>query len=221
VAYFQDRADAGRRLASRLTEFKGRGDVLVLGLPRGGVPVAAEVARALDAPLDVFLVRKLGVPGQAELAMGAIAEGGLTVVGEDVTGDLGISKAAIEAVAARERMELERRGRAYRRDDSTPQVAGRLVILVDDGLATGATMEAAIRALRLRSPVAIVAAAPVGARETCDRLARVADRVVCLATPEPFSAVSLWYADFAQTTDEEVIAILAAGRAGHDRNDSA
>jgi predicted phosphoribosyltransferase len=149
--------------------------------------------------------------------MGAIAEGGLTVVGADVAGELGISNSAIEAAAARERGELERRARLYRRNETTPDVAGRAVILVDDGLATGATMEAAVRALRPRGPLEIVAAAPVGARETCDRLARVADRVICVATPEPFSAVSLWYRDFAQTTDEEVQAILAAHRSNADR----
>jgi erythromycin esterase-like protein/predicted phosphoribosyltransferase len=207
---FENRVDAGRQLASRLKEYANRSDVLVLGLPRGGVPVAAEVAAALAAPLDVFLVRKLGVPGHPELAMGAIAAGGVEVLSDDLIRELGIPRSVVQQVAVRERLELERRDRAYRGGRPPLAIAGRTIVLVDDGLATGSTMQAAVLALRPLRPATIVVAAPVGARETCDRLARHADRVVCVATPEPFQAVGLWYRDFGQTSDEEVARLLAA-----------
>jgi predicted phosphoribosyltransferase len=207
---FRHRADAGRELARTLTEFAGRSDVLVLGLPRGGVPVAAEVARHLAAPLDVFLVRKLGMPGHEEFALGAIAEGGVEVVNQDLVRDLGIPPAAVERVAVRERLELDRRDALYRGGRQRPEVRDRIVILIDDGLATGATMEAAIVALRSLAPARIVVAAPVGAKVTCERLRRLADDVRCLSTPEPFNAVGIWYDDFTQTTDDEVRKMLAS-----------
>lgn len=207
---FRNRTDAGRQLAVQLTEYANRSDVIVLALPRGGVPVAFEVAQKLSAPLDVFLVRKLGVPGHPELAMGAIAAGGIEVLSEDLIRDLGIPPALVQQVAVRERIELERRDRAYRDDREPPIVRDRTVILIDDGLATGSTMQAAVLALRQQAPAKIVVAVPVGARETCERLARMADRVVCLAMPEPFNAVGLWYREFDQTTDEEVDRLLAA-----------
>ena len=189
----------------------GRADVIVLGLPRGGVVVAAEVAAALDAPLDAFLVRKLGVPGYPEFAMGAVAEGGVRVLGEQTIRALGVSKAAIDDVTARERRELERRATAFRGARPPAAIRDRTVILIDDGLATGATMEAAVMALRDQHPARIVIGVPVGARETCERLARlVVDTLVCLDMPEPFEAVGLWYRDFSQTTDEEVRLLLAA-----------
>ena len=205
---FRDRADAGRRLAAKLSAYAGRPDVLVLALPRGGVPVAYEVAQALGAPLDVFLVRKLGVPGREELAMGAMATGGVRVINEDVVRTLGIPDDVIDAVAEKERRELARRERAYRDDRPPPDVRGKIVLLVDDGLATGSTMRAAIAALRRMHPARIVVAVPVGSVETCAEMADVADEVVCAETPEPFYAVGLWYEDFSQTTDEEVHALL-------------
>ena len=205
---YRDRVDAGRTLASRLAQYAGRPDVIVLGLPRGGMPVAAEVARALGAPLDVFLVRKLGVPGHEELAMGALAEGDTAVVNSEVVAGLGIPRALIDRAVARERDELARRAELYRGTRAHADVTGRTVILVDDGLATGSTMEAAIAALRTMGPARIVVAAPVGARESCQRLAPLADEVICAAQPEPFDAVGLWYDDFTQTSDEEVRRIL-------------
>jgi erythromycin esterase-like protein/adenine/guanine phosphoribosyltransferase-like PRPP-binding protein len=206
---FRDRSDAGRQLAARLTEYGGRSDVVVLALPRGGVPVAAEVATRLKAPLDIFLVRKLGVPDHPELAMGAIAEGGVEVLSQDLIRDLGIPHALVQQVAVRERLELERRDVLYRGGRNAPVVRDRTVILVDDGLATGSSMQAAVLALRQHAPARIVVAAPVGARDTCDRLGRLADQVVCLATPEPFNAVGQWYEQFSQTSDEEVRQALA------------
>ncbi len=206
---FRDREDAGRQLAASLAEYGHRSDVLVLGLPRGGVPVAHEVAAALGAPLDVFLVRKLGVPGHPELAMGAIASGGVEVLSQDIIAQLGVPPPLVEQVAVRERLELERRDQVFRSGRRQPVVRGRTVVLVDDGLATGATMEAAIVALRRLGPAAIVVAAPVGAADTCRRLEALADRVVCLATPTPFDAVGLWYDNFTQTTDDEVQRLLA------------
>ena len=210
---FRDRRDAGRQLAAQLTEYANRSDVVVLALPRGGVPVAAEVAAHLHAPLDVFLVRKLGVPGHPELAMGAIAADDVQVLSHDLIADLGIPAALVEQTAVRERLELERRDRLFRGEREPPAVRGRTVILVDDGLATGSTMEAAIIALRKSQPASIVVAVPVGARETCERLSRFADRVICLAMPEPFSAVGQWYEDFSQTTDEEVREALTSSPA--------
>ena len=206
---FRNRADAGRALAGRLRQYAGRPNVVVLALPRGGVPVAAEVAEALGAPLDVFLVRKLGVPGHEELAFGALAEGGTRVLHQSLVRDLGLSPAAIDQVTARERAALDRHDRLYREGRAAPGVRDQVVILVDDGLATGATMEAAVMALKRQAPASVVVAVPVGARDSCDRLARHADEVVCALTPEPFNAVGLWYDDFSPTSDEEVRAVLA------------
>ena len=190
MSLFRDRADAGRRLAAKLTAYAGRHDVLVLALPRGGVPVGAEVARELGVPLDVYLVRKLGVPGHEELALGAIASGGTIVLNDDIVRGLAIPATVIDTLVRQERHELERRERDYRGDRPIPDVTGRVVILVDDGLATGATMRAAVEALRARHPV------------------RLVDEVTFAVTPEPFYAVGLWYADFDQTTDAEVRALL-------------
>jgi predicted phosphoribosyltransferase len=206
---FQDRIDAGRQLATKLLRYAGRPDVLVLALPRGGVPVGFAVAQALEAPLDVFLVRKLGVPGREELAMGAIATGGVRVLNEDVVRHLDIPPEVIDEVTEQEGRELERREQSYRGNRPPPAVAGRIVILVDDGLATGSTMRAAVAALRRQGPARIVVAVPVGAPETCGELAREADEVVCALMPEPFYAVGLWYDDFSQTSDEEVRELLA------------
>ena len=205
---FRDRTDAGRQLAMKLRGYTDRSDVLVLALPRGGVPVGFEVAQALHVPLDVFLVRKLGVPGQPELAMGAIASGGLRVLNDEVLNRLDVSDDVIEAVAQTELRELRRREQQYRDDAPPPDVGGKAVILVDDGLATGSTMRAAVAALRQQQPARIVVAVPVGAADTCADLQREADEVVCVRTPEPFYAVGLWYQDFGQTTDEEVRALL-------------
>lgn len=208
---FADRIDAGRQLARRLTAYEGHRDVLVLGLPRGGVPVAAEVAEALGAPLDVFLVRKLGVPGHEELAMGAIATGDAIVVNEDVVHSLHISDEAFRRVVRHERQELQRREQAYRHDAAPPKLARKIVILVDDGLATGATMRVAVEAVRKQGPAGLVVAVPVGSRETVVALARFADEVVCASMPENFQAVGHWYDDFSPTTDEEVVEALDRG----------
>jgi putative phosphoribosyl transferase len=205
---FRDRTDAGRQLAARLTRYADRADVLVLALPRGGVPVAYEVAKALNAPLDVFLVRKLGVPGHEELAMGAIASGGVRVLNEEIVNYLGIPDEVIDAVAAREQRELERRERAYRDDRPPPDVKDRVVILIDDGLATGSTMRAAAASLRLQKPRRIVVAVPVSSPETCDEFRSEVDEIVCAVTPEHFQGVGLWYEDFSQTSDEEVRELL-------------
>jgi putative phosphoribosyl transferase len=205
---FRDRTDAGRQLGARLTRYRGRPDVLVLALPRGGVPVAYEVAKQLGAPLDVFLVRKLGVPGYEELAMGAIASGGVRVINEDVVRYMDIPEEVIDAVAADEQQELERRERAYRDDRPIPEVKGRVVILIDDGLATGSSMRAAAEALRKQQPARIVVAVPVAAAQTCDELRGEVDEIVCATTPESFQGVGLWYEDFTQTTDEEVRELL-------------
>jgi predicted phosphoribosyltransferase len=208
---FRDRIEAGvllgQELARRLSQ---RDDLIVLALPRGGVPVAHAVARALDAPLDVFIVRKLGLPGHEELAMGAIASGGVRVMNDEVLRYYPVSQQAIDAVAAREQRELERREVAYRGKRPPLDVAGRSVIVVDDGLATGSTMRAAVRALRLMNPRAIIVAVPVAAASTCEEFRAEADEIVCLRTPEPFQAVGLWYDDFTQTTDEEVHELLDA-----------
>jgi len=211
---FRDRADAGGLLAERLSHYAGRDDVLVLGLPRGGVPVAAEVARALGAPLDVFLVRKLGLPGQEELAMGAIASGGARVLNEELVETLGIPEALIDAVAAREEEELRRRERLYRGERTPPEVEGKTVILVDDGLATGSSMRAAVAALRRRRPARIVVAVPTAPVSTCEELRPEVDELVCARTPQPFYAVGIWYENFNQTTDEEVRRLLAEATAG-------
>jgi predicted phosphoribosyltransferase len=209
ISRFRDRRDAGRQLAGKLTAYAHDPGVLVLALPRGGVPVGYEVARALDAPLDVFLVRKLGVPGQEELAMGAVATGGVRVLNDEVVLGLRIPDYVIEAVTAWQRQELQRRERLYRDDRPPPDVRGRTVILVDDGLATGATMHAAIAALRQQQPARIVVAVPTAAPDVCDAFRAEADDVVCAVTPEPFYSVGLWYEDFSQTTDEEVRELLA------------
>jgi predicted phosphoribosyltransferase len=208
ISRFRDRAEAGRLLARELSEYAGRTELLVLGLPRGGVPVAFEVARLLAAPLDVFVVRKLGVPGQEELAMGAIASGGVCVINHALVRQLGIPARAIEAVTATETRELERRQTLYRGRRPPLDVRGRTVILVDDGLATGATMAAAVRALRKQGPASIVVAAPVGAPETCAALAGMADDCVCVLRPPELRGVGLWYEDFRQTDDAEVRACL-------------
>jgi putative phosphoribosyl transferase len=212
---FRDRTEAGRLLASRLMKYAGRPDVLVFGLPRGGIPVAFEVARELAVPLDVFLVRKLGVPGHEELAMGAIATGGVRILNEDVVRALGIPDEVIDAVAAAEQAELERRQRAYRDDRPAPEVRGLTVILIDDGLATGSTMRAAIASLRRQGPARIVAAVPVGAPGTCAELRDEADEAICASMPEPFYAVGYWYSDFSQTTDEEVHDLLERAAEEH------
>jgi putative phosphoribosyl transferase len=207
---FANRREAGVELASKLRYYAGRHDVVVLALPRGGVPVAFEIAEALDAPLDIFLVRKLGMPGHPEYAMGAIASGGVRVLSEDIVRAYGISPAMIEAIARDEQAELERREREYRKGASLTDLRGRIVILVDDGLATGSTMRAAVQAVRQHQPARVIVAVPVGAPSTCEEFADVTDETVCARTPEPFSAVGLWYLDFSQTTDEEVRALLRA-----------
>jgi putative phosphoribosyl transferase len=205
---FHNRSEAGKELATKLKEYANRDDVLVLALPRGGVPVAFEVARALNAPLDVFLVRKLGLPGQEELAMGAIASGGVRVLNEDVVQYLKVPEEMIDEVAAEEEEELARREQLYRGDRPAPDVKGQTVILVDDGLATGSTMRAAAAALRQQQPARLVVAVPVSSEQTCEEFRGEVDEILCLATPEPFRAVGLWYKDFSQTTDEEVRELL-------------
>jgi erythromycin esterase-like protein/predicted phosphoribosyltransferase len=206
---FRNRVDAGQQLASHLSQYQDRSDVIVLGLPRGGIPVAAEVAMALNVPLDAFLVRKLGVPGHEELAMGAIASGGLRVLNEDTVRELQIPAEAIDAVEANERRELARRERLYRGSQAPPDVTGKTVILVDDGLATGSTLRAGALALREGNPAWLVGAVPVASRAVCDAMRAVVDEMVCAETPEPFYAVGLWYDDFGQTTDDEVRRLLA------------
>lgn len=205
---FRDRIDAGRRLATALSGYAHRPDVVVLGLPRGGIPVAREVARLLSAPLGVFVVRKLGVPGHEELAMGAVAPGGVTVFNQDVLVGARVTRQELDEVKRREVAEVERRIRLYQGDLPPPDVAGQTVIVVDDGLATGSTMKAAVLALRELDPARIVVAVPVGAPETCRSLAELADEVVCALAPHSFYAVGAWYDDFTQTTDEEIQALL-------------
>jgi predicted phosphoribosyltransferase len=207
---FRDRRDAGQHLASLLEKYRGRPDVVVVGLPRGGVPVAYEVATALGAALDVFSVRKLGVPGREELAMGAIASGGAMVINDDVVRGLGIAPQDIDRVAEREGRELHRRESLYREGRPVPDLAGRVVIAVDDGLATGSSMRAAIEALRKLRPARIVVAVPAAPESTCQELAALVDEVVCATTPSPFSAVGSSYSDFTQTTDDEVRDLLRA-----------
>jgi erythromycin esterase-like protein/adenine/guanine phosphoribosyltransferase-like PRPP-binding protein len=210
---YRDRCDAGRQLASRLSSYAGRSDVVVLGLPRGGIPVAFEVAAALDAPLDAFLVRKLGVPGHEELAMGAIASGGLRVLNDEVVAQYRIPKVVIDAVEVAERRELARRERLYRGSRPIPDLRGQTVVLVDDGLATGSTMRAAAKALRQLGPAWLVGAVPVAAGEVVEAMAGVVDEMVCAETPEPFYAVGLWYDNFAPTSDEEVCNLLRRSEA--------
>jgi predicted phosphoribosyltransferase len=215
---FRDRAEAGRALARVLSHYAGRDDVIVLALPRGGVPVAAEVAKELGAPLDVFVVRKLGVPGHEELAMGAIASGGVLVLDDGVLRWLGISEEQVQRALARELDELRRREAAYRNGRPLPDLKGKTVIIVDDGLATGASMQAAARAVRRHQPARIVIAVPVASRATCDQFRDDVDEVVCAVTPEPFYAVGNWYEDFSQTSDEEVRELLE--RAPEERGTS-
>jgi predicted phosphoribosyltransferase len=210
---FRDRRDAGRALARLLDHYRSRGDVVVLALPRGGVPVGHEVATALGVPLDVFIVRKLGVPGHQEVAMGAIASGAAVVINDDVVRGLGITPAVIERVSHRESEELERRERLYREDAPPPDVGGKVAILVDDGLATGASMRAAVVALRRLRPARIVVAVPAAPASTCRELAAEVDEVVCAATPSPFFAVGQHYRDFTQVTDGEVRDLMRAARA--------
>jgi putative phosphoribosyl transferase len=205
---FEDRAEAGAFLATRLTHYAHQPNVLVLGLPRGGVPVAYPIAQALGTPLDVFVVRKLGVPGQDELAMGAIAMGGVTILNHDLIEQIGISRAAIEAVVAQEKMELTRREHLYRGNRPPLRIQGQNVILVDDGLATGASMWAAVVALQKLEPAKIVVAVPVASKQTCDVFQDKVDEIVCGITPDPFLAVGVWYKNFSQTTDEEVHQLL-------------
>ncbi|SRR5258707_9267183 len=205
---FTDRREAGRELAGKLQHYAGRPDVVVLALPRGGVPVAFEVAEALNAPLDIFIVRKLGMPGHPEFAIGAIAPGGVRVLSEDVIRRYGIPQSMIDTVAREALAELQRLEREYR--DSRPliELRDRIAILVDDGLATGSSMRAAVGAVRMHKPARVVVAVPVGARSSCAEFGAIADETICARTPEPFSAVGQWYRDFSQTTDEEVRALL-------------
>jgi predicted phosphoribosyltransferase len=210
LVLFRDRSEAGRLLAAQLEHHAHRPDVVVLALPRGGVPVGFEVARRLPAPLDVFVVRKLGVPGREELAFGAIASGGVRVLNEEVVAERGLSERVIADIEVLEREELERREREYRGERPPLDVRGREVVLVDDGLATGATMRAAVAALRRLSPARIVVAVPVADASTCEALRTEADEVVCAETPEPLLAVGLWYQDFSQVTDEEVRTLLGS-----------
>jgi predicted phosphoribosyltransferase len=208
MGLFKDRKDAGRKLADQLAAYAGRPDVVVLALPRGGVPVAYEVARSLGAPLDIFIVRKLGLPGHEELAIGAIASGGVQVLNDDIVQTLKIPQRVIDTVAQRELAELQRREQAYRGDRPAPEVRDHTVILIDDGLATGASMRAAVAGLRALKPAEIIVAVPTAAPETCAALEPEVDRVVCAMTPEPFYGVGRWYEDFSQTTDDEVRLLL-------------
>jgi putative phosphoribosyl transferase len=210
---FRDRAEAGRLLARRLRSYAGRDDVVVLALPRGGVPVAYEVANELGAPLGVFMVRKLGVPGQEELAMGAIASGGVLVLNERLIQALGLDRKELERAVAQEAREIERREAAYDGERGPPDLDGKTVILVDDGLATGSTMRAAALAVRQLNPARVIVAVPVAAEETCDAFRDIVDEVVCEVTPKPFQAVGLWYEDFSQTSDDEVRELLERAEA--------
>jgi putative phosphoribosyl transferase len=212
---YRDRTEAGNYLAAQLAQYANRNDVLVLALPRGGVPVAFEVAKALRAPLDIFLVRKLGIPGHEELAMGAIATGGVRVLNDEVVEYLQIPSRVIDSIAADELRELERREQAYRGTRPEPEVRAKTVILVDDGLATGSTMRAAAAALRRQDPARIVVAVPVSAPETCDEYRMGVDEIICAATPKRFQGVGKWYKDFSQTTDEEVRNLLEQARTQH------
>jgi predicted phosphoribosyltransferase len=212
---FRDRTEAGRELARMLETYRDHPDAIVLALPRGGVPVAFEIAQHLNAPLDVFVARKLGVPGHEELALGAISTGGVRVLNYDVVYSTGIVDSAIDALAEAEGKELERRERAYRDDRPAPEVEGKIAILVDDGLATGATMLAAARALGKQKPAKIVVAVPVAAPEVCEHFRKEVDEVVCAATPQPFRAVGLWYEEFPQTSDDEVRELLARAAKEH------
>ena len=217
---FRDRYDAGQQLAAKLKSEVGSRDALVLALPRGGVPIGYEIAEALGVPLDVFLVRKLGVPGHEELAMGAIAMGGLRVLNDDLARELAIPAATVDAVEARERQEMARRERLYRGNRPTPNLRGKTVILVDDGLATGSTMVAAARAVRQLRPARVVAAVPVASADVCAGMRQLVDEMICLETPEPFAAVGLWYEDFSPTSDEEVQELLRRAQGQAARKES-
>jgi putative phosphoribosyl transferase len=206
---FHDRTQAGQILATQLTEYANRDDVWVLGLPRGGIPIAYEIAQALNLPLDICLVRKLGVPSQPELAMGAIAPGGVMILNHEIIKALGVSKPALEQVIEEETQELERRDHVYRGDRLEPDVTGKTVILVDDGIATSSTLRAAIATLRQKNPEAIVVAVPVAAMAACESLSLIVDKLVCLTLPEPLQSIGMWYVDFSQTSDEEVQKLLA------------
>jgi predicted phosphoribosyltransferase len=212
MSLFNDRVDAGRKLAKDLLKYANRSDVLILALPRGGVPVAFEVAKELNVKMDVFIVRKLGVPGNEELAMGAIASDNIRVLNEDVVMSFQIPERVIDMVAENERKELERRERAYRGDRPKPEIEGSTVILIDDGLATGATMRAAAAALKTKNPAKIVIAVPTAAPDICEIFRKEVDEIICLATPEPFYGVGAWYEDFSQTTDKEVCELLDKAR---------
>lgn len=205
---FRDRRAAGKKLAEKLIQYSDRADVIILALPRGGVPVAYEVAYALRVPMDIFIVRKLGWPGHEEMAIGAIASGGVKVLNEDIVRYLNIPEALIDAVAKRELRELERREQAYLGNRPKLELNDRTVIIVDDGLATGASMRAAIRGVRAHSPAQVIIAVPTAAPETCEALTAEVDHIICATTPEPFYGVSRWYEDFSQTTDEEVRTLL-------------
>lgn len=208
MSFFNDRTDAGKRLAERLSEYANREDVLILALPRGGVPVAFEVAKELNLKMDIFIVRKLGVPGNEELAMGAIASGNIRVLNEDVIRSFRIPQTEIDESTANELRELERRERIYRKNRLIPKISGSTVILIDDGLATGATMRAAVAAVKTKNPAKVIIAVPVAAPDTCNDFGSEVDEVICVATPEPFYGVGAWYEDFSQTTDKEVCELL-------------
>jgi predicted phosphoribosyltransferase len=213
MSLFRNRSEAGRRLAASLRAYANRDDVVVLALPRGGVPVAFEIANALNSPLDVFVVRKVGLPWHEELAIGALASGGVRLLNEELIDAYRVDRRDVDRVMRREQAELERREKLYRNNRPFPDLRNKTVILVDDGLATGSTMRVAVEALRKESPARIVVAVPVAAPETCDAFRDIADEIVCSVTPEPFYAVGLWYDDFSQTTDEEVHDLLARARA--------
>ena len=208
MSFFNDRTDAGKILSERLSEYANREDVLILALPRGGVPVAFEVAKELNLKMDIFIVRKLGVPGNEELAMGAIASGNIRVLNEDVIRSFRIPQKAIDEATANELGELERRERIYRKNRPVPKISGSTVILIDDGLATGATMRAAVAAVKTKNPAKVIIAVPVAAPDTCSDFGSEVDEVMCVATPEPFYGVGAWYEDFSQTTDKEVCDLL-------------
>ena len=212
---FRDRRDAGRALARKLERYRANPDVVVLALPRGGVPVGFEVAESLGAPLDIFLVRKLGVPGHEELALGAIASGGVRVINQEVLSMTDIGEQMVDVIAEREHKELERREGAYREGRRAVLIEEHIVILVDDGLATGATMLAASRAVRKLRPGRVIVAVPVAAQETCEFFLSEVDEIVCAETPRPFQAVGIWYEDFSQTTDQEVRDLLAQAARDH------
>jgi putative phosphoribosyl transferase len=215
TAQFQDRYEAGQALAAKLEHHAGDPDVVVLALPRGGVPVGYEVSQALNAPLDIFLVRKIGVPGYEELAMGAVASGGVKIFNHEVLQRLGISERILDGIVREKERELEQQEKAYRGERPPTQIEGRTVILVDDGLATGASMRAAVQAVKKKSAKSVIVAVPVGSADTCNQLQSEVDEVICGMTPEPFYAVGAWYSDFMQVTDEEVRELL--DRAAHER----